>query len=134
MDSLLSIGDVAARARVPATTIRYYEKRGVLAAPRRVSGQRRYDTDVVIILTVVNLAKQAGFSLDEIKTLLYGFSDSTPPPRRWKTLARAKLAELDQQMEQLAAMKALLREGLDCDCLRLDDCAVLVPHATGQTC
>ena len=128
MDTLLRIGEVAAQAGVPTSTIRYYEKRGVLPAAERVNGRRRYDSEVVIALAVVDLAKQAGFSLEEIKTLLYGFSDDTPPPERWKALARTKLPELDQRMQRLAAMKLLLEEGLDCECLRLDDCAVLVSH------
>ena len=126
IDTLLPIGEVASRAGLPASTIRYYEKMGVLPPPRRVSGQRRYQSDVVISLGVIGLAKEAGFSLDEIRTLLYGFSDDTPPPERWKALARVKLLEVDQRMEQLEAMKLLLQEGLVCDCLRLDDCAVLL--------
>ncbi len=128
MDTLLRIGEVAAQASVNTSTIRYYEKHGVLPRPERVSGQRRYAFDVVIVLAVIDLAKQAGFSLEEIKTLLYGFSDETPPSDRWKALARTKLPELDQQMQRLGAMKLLLQEGLDCECLRLDECAVLVPH------
>ena len=128
MERRLLIGEVAARTGMPASTIRYYEQQGVLPAPARVSGRRRYDADAVTALAVVDLAKQAGFSLDEIKTLLHGFSDDTPPPERWKDLARAKLEELDDHIQRLAAMQVLLREGLDCDCLRLDDCAVLAEH------
>ncbi len=129
VDTTFRIGEVAAQAGVPTSTIRYYEKQGVLPPAERVNGRRRYDSDMVITLAVINLAKQAGFSLEEIKTLLYGFSNDTPPPDRWKALARIKLPELDQRMQRLAAMKLLLQEGLDCECLRLDDCAVLVaPH------
>ena len=80
MDARLRIGDVAARTGVPATTIRYYEKEGLLPAPERVSGRRVFDTEIIIALAVIELAKQAGFSLEEIKTLLYGFSDDTPHP------------------------------------------------------
>ena len=123
-DERPQIGEVAAQAGVPSSTIRYYEKKGLLPPPARVSGRRRYGPEVVIALAVIDLAKQAGFSLDEIKTLLYGFSDDTPPPERWKVLARAKLPELDERIQRLTAMKLLLKEGLDCECLRLDDCAL----------
>lgn len=128
IDTRQPIGEVAAQAGVPTSTIRYYEKQGVLPPAERVNGRRRYDSDMVIALAVINLAKQAGFSLDEIKTLLYGFSDDMPPSDRWKILARTKLPELDQRMERLAAMKLLLQEGLDCECLRLSDCAILLTH------
>ena len=68
------IGDIAARAGVPASTIRYYEKEGVLPRAQRVNGRRAFDDDVVTALAVVGVAKQAGFTLEEIKTLLHGFS------------------------------------------------------------
>ncbi len=136
IDTRLPIGEVAAQAGIPTSTIRYYEKQGVLPPAQRVNGQRRYNSDVTVALAVIDLAKQVGFSLEEIKTLLYGFSDDTSPHERWKALALNKLSELDQRMEQLAAMKLLLQEGIevlvqegiDCKCLRLDDCAVVLTH------
>lgn len=132
IDTRLPIGEVAAQAGIPTSTIRYYEKQGVLPPAERVNGRRRYDSDMATYLAVIDLAKQAGFSLEEIKTLLHGFSDDTPPSKRWKALAGSKLAEIDQRMEQLAAMKLLLQEGLDCECLRLDDCAVLLTHLSDR--
>lgn len=126
MTTLMEIGEVSSRTGVPASTIRFYERTGVLPSPPRVNGRRRYDAGILIALRVVVLAKQAGFTLDEVKTLLHGFSDDTPPPERWESLARHKLAELEDQIERLSSMQALLQEGLDCDCLRLDACAVFV--------
>jgi MerR family redox-sensitive transcriptional activator SoxR len=91
----LTIGEAARRAGVRTSALRYYEGIGLLPAPRRVSGRRRYDGEVLRALGVIRLAKQAGFTMAETRTLLPGFSASTPPSPRWRALARRKLAEID---------------------------------------
>ena len=70
MDVQLSIGDVARRSGVAATTLRYYEDAGLLHPPRRVGGRRRYDQSVMTRLEIIACCKAAGFSLDEIRVLL----------------------------------------------------------------
>lgn len=125
----MTIGEVAQRAGVRASTLRYYESAGVLSAPRRSSGQRRYAPDVLKTLTIIRVAKEAGFTLREIKTLLHGFSDHAPVSKRWKTLARQKLPEVEALIARAQGMKLILEEGLNCDCLRLDDCVLVVDKA-----
>jgi MerR family redox-sensitive transcriptional activator SoxR len=66
----LSIGDVASRAGIRTSAVRYYETVGLIPAPDRISGQRRYEGDVVHRLGLIAVAKEAGFSLDEVRTLL----------------------------------------------------------------
>lgn len=75
---------------VPASTIRYWERIGVLPAPARVSGQRRYTTESIHRLAVLRLAQACGFRLDEMRQLIHGFGSDTAPPRRWQKLARKK--------------------------------------------
>jgi MerR family transcriptional regulator, redox-sensitive transcriptional activator SoxR len=124
-DSLLTIGELAGRSRTPATTIRYYEREGLLPAPERLNGRRRYDHQAEQRLAAIALAKQAGFSLREIKRFMTGFSHSTPPSVRWRTMASAKLDELDRRAEEIARMRSVLRLGLECDCLTFDQCELL---------
>ncbi len=123
----LSIGAVARQAGLRPSAIRYYESAGLLPAPMRVSGWRRYDATVFVRLAVIHLAQQAGFTLAETRTLLRGFSPRVPPSARWHALARQKLPEIEAVITRARTMKRLLEAGLNCGCLRLEDCELLVP-------
>ena len=118
----LGIGEVARRAGVQPSAIRYYESAGVLPAARRVSGRRRYDEAVLDRLAVVRLAQQAGFTVAEIRALVAGFDPGTPPAARWQALATRKLAEVDELLAHARRMRTLLERALACACLRLEDC------------
>jgi MerR family redox-sensitive transcriptional activator SoxR len=123
----MSIGEVAQSADVRPSALRYYEGVGLLPAPERTNGRRCYDgemlREVLDRLAVVRVARQAGFTISEIRTLLNGFSEDTPPSERWRVLAREKLTEVDALIERALGMKNLLGRGLRCECLRLEDCA-----------
>src|SRR5687767_12296822 len=119
---ILAIGDIARQAGVASSTIRYYERIGLLPPSKRVSGKRRYDKDILQKLSVIRLAQRAGYSIAEIHTLLHDFPDDAPPSERWQTLATQKLVELETRMQDLMAMKALLEHTLQCDCPSLDEC------------
>ncbi len=121
----MSIGEVARRAGVRTSALRYYESVGVLPAPRRVNGRRRYEGEVLDLLAIVRVAQQAGFTVAEIRTLLHGFSADTPPSARWRALATRKLPEVEALVERAQGMKRLLERGLRCDCLRLEDCELV---------
>ena len=125
----MSIGEVAQRARVRPSALRYYEGVGLLPPPERENGRRRYDgevlREVLDRLAVVRVAQQAGFTISEIRTLLDGFSEDILPSERWRVLAREKLTEVDALIERALSMKDLLERGLRCECLRLEDCALV---------
>jgi MerR family transcriptional regulator, redox-sensitive transcriptional activator SoxR len=125
----MSIGEVAQRAGVRPSTLRYYESKGVLPTPERENGRRRYDGEVLrkVLdrLAVVQVAQQAGFTISEIRMLLDGFSEDTPPSERWRVLAREKLPEVEALVERALGMKNLLERGLRCECLRLEECALV---------
>src|SRR5207237_8733311 len=116
----LSISEVARRFGLRPSAIRYYEQLGVLAAPLRVSGQRRYDHTALEQLAVVQSARLAGFTLAEIRRLIFGFDRSTRPAERWRTLARPKLAELEALVTRIESMKQRLEK--TCACETLDEC------------
>jgi MerR family transcriptional regulator, redox-sensitive transcriptional activator SoxR len=121
----MSLGEVAQRARVRPSALRYYEGVGLLPPPERENGRRRYDGEVLDRLAVVRVAQQAGFTISEIRTLLDGFSEDIPPSERWRVLAREKLTEVDALIERALGMKDLLERALRCECLTLEDCALV---------
>ena len=121
----LSIGDVAARAGIRPSAIRYYESIGVLPEPQRVNGQRRYAPDVVTRLAVVKMAQEAGFTVAEIATLFNGFEAGTAASARRRALAERKVAEIDALIARAETMRRVLGESLRCDCLTLDQCGVI---------
>src|SRR5579871_2568976 len=127
----LSIGAVARRAGVRPSALRYYESLGLLPAPARVSGRRRYDADVLPRLTLIAAAQQMGFTVAEIGTLLHGFSPDTPASARWRVLVAQKLPEVEALIRRAQGMKRLLEEALTCGCLTLDACARALPRCTG---
>ncbi len=118
-EGTLAIGEVADQSGVPASTLRYYEKVGLLEPVERQSGRRRYAPRAVEKLAVINLCKQAGFTLEEIAFL---FADSSPQRARSRALARVKLTELQDRIDELTAAHAAIEWGLRCRCPRLDDC------------
>lgn len=121
----MTIGEVARETGVAPSAIRYYERRGLLEAPERVGGKRRYDTDAVEALMAIRVAKEAGFSLDEIERLFRGFDPEATPSARWRELAGGKLAELDRRAAEIEQMRALLSRGLECGCITLEDCSLV---------
>jgi MerR family redox-sensitive transcriptional activator SoxR len=122
----LPIGEIARQAGIRPSALRYYESIGLMPAPKRVNGRRRYDQGAVQMLRVVQLAQRAGFTVAEIQTLLHGFAPDTPPAARWQPLARQKLHELDVVIAHAQQMKRVLETGLNCGCLRLEDCAIVL--------
>jgi MerR family redox-sensitive transcriptional activator SoxR len=121
----LSIGELSRRSGVSASTIRYYEEMGLMPRAARVSGRRVYDTASVDRLQVIAFAKEAGFTLREIKQLFNGFASETPAGMRWQKLATSKLAEMEALAARVEMMKALLREALRCGCVELEACGEL---------
>ena len=91
----LMIGEVARRAGIRPSAIRYYESVGLLPASERANGRRQYDAHVLRRLAVIQAAQQAGFTIAEIRTLVDGFPVGTPPSARWQALAHRKLDEVD---------------------------------------
>ena len=122
----LSIGEVARRAGVNASAIRYYERAGLLAEPGRVGGKRRYGPEMLRTLALVEAAKRAGLTIAEIRLLLHGFADEVGASERWRSLASRKLEEVDELMARLRQMRVLLAEALRCDCASLGECAELL--------
>jgi MerR family redox-sensitive transcriptional activator SoxR len=121
-ENAMTIGEVAERAGIKASAIRFYEKAGLLPKPARTSGQRRYDAAAVGRLAVLEFAKNCGFTLAECRELFNGFRDDAPLSIRMQRLAGKKIAELDALSRRVTLMKELLEKSLKCKCLDLREC------------
>jgi len=115
----LTIGEVARRAGVAPTALRFYEQIGLLPEPGRVAGKRRYDVTVLARLEVIRMCKTAGFSLDEMAIL---FADDGAGRAASRDLARAKLAEIDERIRALEDARRVIEWGLTCTCPSIATC------------
>ena len=104
----LTIGKLAAAGGVGVETIRYYQRRGLLDAPARDAGMRRYGEHDVRRLRFIRAAQAAGFTLDQIAELLA--LDATDDRARARELARARIAELDARIAEMTAARDSLRK------------------------
>jgi MerR family transcriptional regulator, redox-sensitive transcriptional activator SoxR len=118
----LAISEVARVFGIRTSAIRYYEQIGILPAPLRRSGQRRYNESVLYRLAVIQRARETGFTLDEIRKSFFGFRPGTKPPKRWHELSAQKLKQLQDRMERLKTMRVLLKRMNNCRCDALDEC------------
>ena len=120
--SELRIGEVARRTGLRASAIRYYEELQLITPAGRESGSRRYGEDAVERLELIEFAKDAGFTLTEIRRLISGFTDGTPASARWRVMAERKLADLDRAAERIETMRAILKQAIRCGCMNLEEC------------
>jgi DNA-binding transcriptional MerR regulator len=119
----LRTGELAERAGVNVQTLRYYERRGLLAAPaRRPSGQRQYPEEAVGLLRTIKAAQRLGFTLAEIEELL-DLSAHRRGTGELHRRAQAKMAEIDAKIDQLVRMRQALMAVVAADCDSLTDCS-----------
>ncbi len=116
----LAIGEVAARAGMSASRIRYYEARGLLAEPERFAGKRRYTEEVFRRLAIIDAAQRVGFTLEEIRDLL-GSRDELAH-ERLRRLALLKLPELDDLIARASSVRRVLKMCSRCSCESIDVC------------
>lgn len=119
----LTIGEIAERAGVATSAIRYYESIGLLPEPPREGGQRRYDESVLGKLGFIGVAQAAGFKLSEIADLMDGL-DSDGMAASMRSLSLRKLPEVEAQLERAKAMREWLHVASDCGCGTPEECSL----------
>lgn len=105
----MTIGDVARRAHVATSAVRYYERRGRLCPDARCSGQRRYRAETLRRLVFITMMQAIGLSLDDIERIL----DATSA-EEWKAIARLRLGALDARIAELQQARVLLAGVICC--------------------
>jgi MerR family redox-sensitive transcriptional activator SoxR len=124
----LPIGEVAHRAGMATSALRYYERLGLIEAARTSGGQRRYPRSVLRRLAFIRAARNVGLSLDEIRDALATLPEArTPTVADWTRLSRSWHARLDEQIEALVALRDGLTKCIGCGCLSLRTCALSNP-------
>lgn len=117
----MTIGQAAAVVGVATSTLRYYERRGLVVADGRSAGQRRYGPATVRRLVFVQMLQDAGLSLDDIQGVLDAEDNAG-----WKDIARERLARLDDELTRLQRSRGLLAGALLCRYDHpLDECRVM---------
>lgn len=130
--TMLRSGQVAERAGVNVETLRYYERRGLIAAPSRsLGGHRTYSEDTVALLRVIKSAQRLGFTLEEVAELLDTGRRGHPTPDL-RTRALEKIDEIEQKLADLTAIRASLQQVVDARCDSLTGCTCAdcpIPYA-----
>jgi MerR family transcriptional regulator, redox-sensitive transcriptional activator SoxR len=119
---LLSIGEVAKLTGKAPSSIRYYEEFGLIEAPERISGRRRYSREVLRTLAVIETAQRAGLSLEEIRLLLQASPTDAAATERLREVAERKLPTLREAIERAEIVRRWLEDAARCHCPTLDDC------------
>lgn len=122
-DERLTIGELASRTGVATSALRYWEEIGLLPAPARISGQRRYPATTVRLVGEILVLQDVGYTLRELTTFLAARSRGD----EWRELARRKIIELDDRIAKAQAARTALVHGLACKHDNLLDC----PNYTG---
>jgi DNA-binding transcriptional MerR regulator len=120
MSEQLTIGELASRTGVATSALRYWEELGLLPAPARVSGQRRYPPSAVGLVGVVLLLRDVGFTLREVRAFIASRSLAGDG---WRELYRRKLTELDQRIAQAQVARTAIAHGLACPHQDIFECS-----------
>ena len=131
MAETLTIGELAARAGVATSAVRYYESLGLVGAERTAGNQRRYPRAALRRVAFIRAAQQVGVSLDEIASALATLPrDRTPARADWARLSGRWRARLDERIAELERLRDELSTCIGCGCLSLDHCSLLNPWDT----
>ncbi|MFI5952578.1 helix-turn-helix domain-containing protein [Cryptosporangium sp. NPDC051539] len=114
----MDIADVARRAGLPPSTLRYYEEKGLIASTGRHGLRRQYDESVPARLALIGLVRAAGFTLDQIVRLLPGGSGSLD-----REMLTARADELDRTVAELTALSDSLRHAAACPAPSHTECS-----------
>jgi MerR family redox-sensitive transcriptional activator SoxR len=125
----LSIGELSLRSGVSQSALRFYERRGLIAAARTSGNQRRYAPVTLRRVALVQAGKAAGIPLERIREALDTLPEGRSPTKRdWARLSSSWRRELDERIETLEAIRNRLTTCIGCGCLSLQTCGLLNPE------
>lgn len=124
----LSVGQIAARAGVPVSTVHFYEAEGLIEGWRTDANHRRYDRHVLRRIAMIRVAQRAGVPLREIERAFAALPGGrTPTPEDWQRLASGWTAQLTDRIERLRRLRDQLTSCIGCGCLSTRDCPLRNP-------
>ena len=127
-DDLLTIGQLAERAGVATSALRFYEAGGLIHAERTDSGHRRFPREALRRVAFIQVAQRVGLTLEEIRGALATLPDGrTPTAPDWERLSRGWRGRLDEEIAALVRVRDQLSSCIGCGCLSLRACALYNP-------
>ena len=109
-ENLMFIGELASAAGISCDTVRHYERKGVIARPKRAAnGYRLYPAETLERVQIVRRALAIGFTLDELARLFRERDKGNPPCQAARDLAFAKLADLERHLKEMLVLRQTLR-------------------------
>jgi MerR family redox-sensitive transcriptional activator SoxR len=134
-DDRLTIGEIARRAGVTPSALRFYESRGLIVSERTAGNQRRYRREMLRRIAFVRIAQQLGVELAEIQRALASLPGGrTPTKQDWKGLSTAWRSRLDDRIALLTRLRDQLASCIGCGCLSLPSCPIYNPEDAASAC
>ena len=125
----LTVGQLAERAGVAASALRYYEREGLIHSRRTAGNQRRYSRDTLRRVASVRASQRVGMPLAAIRDALALLPEGRTPTREdWARVSEGWRDALNQRIKLLTQLRDHLTECIGCGCLSLDHCALANPH------
>ncbi|UXI03351.1 redox-sensitive transcriptional activator SoxR [Photobacterium sp. TY1-4] len=124
----VSVGEVAERTGLSISAIHFYERKGLIHSIRNESNHRRYPRVTFRILSIVRVAQNAGYTLEQIKAELSSLPDRAAITKQdWGRLSAHWRDDLNQKIEQLTLLRDNMTECIGCGCLSMEKCALVNP-------
>ena len=124
----LTIGEVAERAGVATSALRFYEDKGLIVSSRTAGNQRRFKRQVLRRVALIRAAQSAGLSLDAIANALAAHpQSSSPTARAWAAMSSQWRDDVDRRIDELMALRDQISSCIGCGCLSLDACGLFNP-------
>jgi MerR family redox-sensitive transcriptional activator SoxR len=124
----LTIGELARRAGVATSALRFWEAEGLIASDRTSGNQRRYHRATLRRVSVIRAAQQAGLTLKEVAEALETLPhDRTPTKQDWKRLSSSWQGRIERRIAELELLRNQLDSCIGCGCLSLETCGLFNP-------
>lgn len=125
----LTIGELADRSGVPASALRFYERRGLIGSRRTSGNQRRYPRATLRQVAFIRASQSVGIPLATIGEVLAFLPEGAEPTREfWARASECWSTELNARIERLERMRDLFTECIGCGCLSFGQCALVNPR------
>lgn len=126
---LLTVGEVARRAGIAASAVRFYEEQGLIASVRTAGNQRRYPRHVLRRIGIIVAARRFGIPLSEVAGVFADLPhDRMPGKTDWRRISRGWHDRLETRRRELERLEDELIGCIGCGCLSLNTCRVLNPE------
>lgn len=130
----VTIGELARRAGVATSALRYYEQLGLISSERTAGGQRRYPRATLRRVAFIRAAQTVGLSLEEVRAALALLPDErTPSKTDWNKVSATWIRRIDERIAELERLRQTLNGCVGCGCLSLRTCRLSNPGDTAAT-